>query len=111
DLLGSLGAALAFVEAAAPGAAGGGGAPGDAAPPGEAVAGVAQARDEHSYLELERRYRGTEEEIRERIASYLPYLGGGGPALDLGCGRGEALALLRDHGIAARGVDGSARMV
>jgi len=31
--------------------------------------------------------------------------------LDLGCGRGESLALLRDEGIAARGVDSSARMV
>src|SRR6202035_5223117 len=46
-----------------------------------------------------------------RIASYLPYLAAGGPALDLGCGRGEALTLLGEHGIAARGVDGSARMV
>jgi O-antigen chain-terminating methyltransferase len=66
---------------------------------------------EHVYFELERRYRGTEEEIRGRIAAYLPYLAAGGPALDLGCGRGEALALLGEHGIAARGVDGSARMV
>ena len=31
--------------------------------------------------------------------------------LDLGCGRGEALALLRDWGFAGRGVDASARMV
>jgi SAM-dependent methyltransferase len=101
DLLGSLGAALARF-APAPEAAG---------PPGAAAAGLAQALDEHAYFELERRYRGTEAEIRDRIASYLPFLAGGGPALDLGCGRGEALALLRDHGIAARGVDGSARMV
>jgi SAM-dependent methyltransferase len=102
DLLGSLGAALARVEEAP---AGGG--------PGSPVLDLAQARDEHAYFELERRYRGTEEEIRERIARYLPYLSaaGGGPVLDLGCGRGEALALLRDRGIAARGVDGSARMV
>ncbi len=104
DLLGSLGAALAVVESAAPGEM-------ERAGEGGGAAAVARAREEHAYLELERRHRGTEEEIRERIASYLPYLGGGGPALDLGCGRGEALALLRDHGIAARGVDGSARMV
>src|SRR4030095_12857012 len=54
------------------------------------------------------------EEIRERIAAYLPYLKdapAGEPVLDLGCGRGEALALLRDHGIAGRGVGASARMV
>jgi SAM-dependent methyltransferase len=108
DLLGSLGAALAKVVVAA---AGGGSQL--RAEPAAASSTLAQARGEHAYFELERRYRGTEEEIRERIARYLPYLAaaGGGPALDLGCGRGEALALLRDHGIAARGVDGSARMV
>ncbi len=75
---------------------------------------LARAREEHAYLELERRYRGTEEEIAERIAAYLPYLeraGERGPVLDLGCGRGEALALLRARGVPARGVDSSARMV
>jgi O-antigen chain-terminating methyltransferase len=75
---------------------------------------IVRAHEEHGYLELERRYRGTESEIRERIAAYLPYLQdlpAGAPVLDLGCGRGEALALLRDHGIAGRGVDSSARMV
>ncbi|HVR10397.1 MAG TPA: class I SAM-dependent methyltransferase [Thermoanaerobaculia bacterium] len=124
DLLGSLGAALArFAPPAAPPAEAAAAA-GPDGPDGEsstepAAAGLAaaaagelsQARDEHAYFELERRHRGTEEEIRWRIARYLPYLEAGGPALDLGCGRGEALALLRDHGIAARGVDGSARMV
>jgi SAM-dependent methyltransferase len=100
DLLGSLGAALATVRSAPP------------PEPSEAVGAVARAHEEHGYLELERRYRGTEEEIRERIAAYLPYLKDlPGPVLDLGCGRGEALALLRDHGIAGRGVDSSERMV
>ncbi len=100
DLLGSLGAALATVRSAPPSEA------------NEAVETIARAHEEHGYLELERRYRGTEEEIRERIAAYLPYLKDlPGPVLDLGCGRGEALALLRDHGIAGRGVDSSERMV
>jgi O-antigen chain-terminating methyltransferase len=80
----------------------------------EAVEAVTRAHEEHGYLELERRYRGTEEEIRERIAAYRPFLSdlpAGAPVLDLGCGRGEALALLRDWGLAGRGVDASARMV
>ncbi|MEA2600180.1 MAG: hypothetical protein QOF89_1172 [Acidobacteriota bacterium] len=101
DLLGSLGAALATVRSAPEGS-------------GEAVEAVARAHEEHGYLELERRYRGTEEEIRERIADYRPFLNdlpAGAPVLDLGCGRGEALALLRDWGLAGRGVDSSARMV
>jgi SAM-dependent methyltransferase len=92
DLLGSLGAALSVVQTATP------------------VETVARAHEEHGYLELERRYRGTEEEIRERISAYLPWLRQS-PVLDIGCGRGEALALLRDHGIPARGIDTSARMV
>ena len=100
DLLGSLGAALSTVRSSPPPEA------------SEAVETIARAHEEHGYLELERRYRGTEEEIRERIAAYLPYLKDlPGPVLDLGCGRGEALALLRDHGIAGRGVDSSERMV
>lgn len=97
DLLGSLGAALAVARS------------GEGA---SAVEAVSRAHEEHGYLELERRYRGTEEEIRERIAAYKPWLAEApGPVLDLGCGRGEALALLRDWGAAGRGVDSSARMV
>jgi len=99
DLLGSLGAALAVVKSAEPGSS-------------EAIEAVARGHEEHGYLELERRYRGTEEEIRERISGYLPWLRNlPGPVLDLGCGRGESLALLRDQGIPARGIDSSARMV
>ncbi|HEV7508866.1 MAG TPA: class I SAM-dependent methyltransferase [Thermoanaerobaculia bacterium] len=97
DLLGSLGAALAAVE-----------------PGGHSTEVVARAHEEHGYLELERRYRGTEEEIHERIAAYRPFfkdLPAGSAVLDLGCGRGEALALLREWGFAGRGVDSSARMV
>ncbi len=106
DLLASLGAALSVAERA------------DAASPsGEprsdkpAVEDLIRVRDEHAYLELERRYRGTEEEIGERISIYLPWLAERSPVLDLGCGRGESLALLHAKGIAGRGVDSSARMV
>ena len=69
------------------------------------------AQREQSYVELEKRHRGSEEEIAERISTYLPYLKDKGEVLDLGCGRGEALKLLRGHGIAARGVDSSSEMV
>src|SRR6185295_18043221 len=90
DLLGSLGAALTALEGGRVDAP-------VASPSPAAVEALDRAHQEHGYLELERRYRGTEEEIRERIAAYLPYLGNlpeGAPVLDLGCGRGEALALL-----------------
>lgn len=77
----------------------------------EGVAGIGRAHAEQVYLALERRFRGTEEEIAERISRYLPWLEGRGEALDLGCGRGEALELFTRHGIPARGVDSSASMV
>lgn len=92
DLWGRLGGALARAETGGTGA-------------------LVEARDEIGYLELERRHRGTEQEIAERIAVYLPRLAGRGEVLDLGCGRGEALALFAAHGLAARGVDSSAEMV
>jgi SAM-dependent methyltransferase len=113
DLLASLGATLARAETGAPAAREAAASAEAATEPiaEEGFEDVARRVSEHAYFELERRYRGTEEDIRGRIAGYLPYLAAGGPALDLGCGRGEALALLREHGIAARGVDGSARMV
>jgi SAM-dependent methyltransferase len=86
--------------AAAIAAAGEGGAP-----------ALARVREEQDYLELERRFRGTEDEIADRMRPYLPYLEGRGEVLDLGCGRGETLGVLAGHGLPARGVDSSASMV
>lgn len=109
DLLASLGAALSVVETAERAAPSG--EPAAAPTSSTTPADLVRLRDEHAYLELERRYRGTEEEIGERISIYLPWLIERSPVLDLGCGRGESLALLRTRGIAGRGVDSSARMV
>src|SRR6185503_3195989 len=72
---------------------------------------LARAFAERGYVEFERRYRGTEEEIAERVAAYLPHLRGASPLLDLGCGRGEALRVFAGAGIEVHGVDGSAGMV
>ena len=72
---------------------------------------LARAFAERGYVEFERRYRGTEEEIAERVAAYLPHLQGASPLLDLGCGRGEALRTFAAAGLAVRGVDSSAEMV
>ncbi len=70
-----------------------------------------EAWREQGYLEFEDRFRGTREEISNRAQAYLGYLEGKGPILDLGCGRGEMLAVLEGHGLAARGVDQSEEMV
>lgn len=70
---------------------------------------------EQSYLSLEEKYRGSEEDIAGRVAAYLPHLQaareGGREILDLGCGRGEALEVFAGHGLAVRGVDSSSEMV
>jgi SAM-dependent methyltransferase len=72
---------------------------------------LAEAWREHEYLELEERHRGTEEEISARFAVYLDHLPESGTVLDLGCGRGETLELLRDAGYQGRGVDSSQMMI
>ena len=64
-----------------------------------------RADQEKSYLEFENTFRGSEELIGNRQAVYLPLLEGHAPVLDVGCGRGELLELLRDAGISATGVD------
>jgi SAM-dependent methyltransferase len=60
------------------------------------------------YASFQDQLRGTREETRESLKVYLPLLeeeGIDSEILDLGCGRGEWLELLRDRGIAARGVE------
>lgn len=61
------------------------------------------------YQALERGFRGTPEQVSEKLEQYFHLADEGitiqGPALDLGCGRGEWLELLRTHGIASQGVD------
>jgi len=75
------------------------------------VAALDEGWREQGYRLLEDRFRGTEEEIAERVATYLPHLPANGEVLDLGCGRGEALAVLAQEGLSPRGVDLSAEMV
>jgi 2-polyprenyl-3-methyl-5-hydroxy-6-metoxy-1,4-benzoquinol methylase len=50
------------------------------------------------------KFRGPEPKIRAHFERYLP-LFSGGPVLDLGCGRGEFLRLLRDRQVTAKGLD------
>jgi O-antigen chain-terminating methyltransferase len=56
-------------------------------------------------------FRGDEEEIRHRLDGLLPFLREAAPVLDLGCGRGELLLLLREAGVAASGVDSDPALV
>src|SRR5262249_9228433 len=57
------------------------------------------------YGRFTERFRGTEEYVKKNIQFYLPRFKDRDPVLDIGCGRGEFLEMMRDAGIAARGVD------
>jgi SAM-dependent methyltransferase len=63
------------------------------------------------YFAFESRMRGSVESIRERQRRYVEDFQGAAPVLDVGCGRGELLALLREAGVEARGIDADADMV
>jgi O-antigen chain-terminating methyltransferase len=73
------------------------------------------AEDDHlldaMYASFEDMFRGTREDIKDRGRIYLPYIRAAkvdlssAPVIDLGCGRGEWLELLRDEEIISHGVD------
>jgi SAM-dependent methyltransferase len=81
------------------------------APPPEVARSAERAAADARYTAFENRYRGPREEIRERIAPYLDLLEPLAPIVDLGCGRGELLLLLKAKGVAARGIEGNAQAV
>ncbi len=70
-----------------------------------------QALDSYKYVEFENHFRGSTDTIRERLVAYLPYFDGATDVLDVGCGRGEFLDLLRERGVAARGIDTNHEMI
>jgi 2-polyprenyl-3-methyl-5-hydroxy-6-metoxy-1,4-benzoquinol methylase len=63
------------------------------------------------YLGFEEVFRGPESVIRDRQRVYLPLLRQRSRVVDLGCGRGEMLDLLKEAGVAAVGVDADTDMV
>lgn len=74
--------------------------------------GAKASFDEGTYLAFEEQHRGNQEEIRRRQQYYLDtYVKNWldkdmpGDILDLGCGRGEWLEILRENGYRAMGID------
>lgn len=84
-------------------------------------AAVAAADLDRFYVDFEDRFRGSREDIKGRLRVYLPrlaHLAGRDAAtdaaplaIDVGCGRGEWLELMAEHGIPAMGIDMNLAMV
>jgi 2-polyprenyl-3-methyl-5-hydroxy-6-metoxy-1,4-benzoquinol methylase len=60
---------------------------------------------EFDYGRFAERFRGPEEYVKRNVEFYKPFFANCENVLDIGCGRGEFLSLMRDRGIAARGID------
>lgn len=69
--------------------------------------------DQYRYFHFEENFRGSRDQIREKFQQYVQHYRTAlsGPVLDLGCGRGEFLELLKNAGIAGIGVDSNTPMV
>jgi SAM-dependent methyltransferase len=89
----------------------GGGSAGVAAPAPTTVATQPAAASLPDYFAFESRMRGSVDAIRERQRRYVEDFREAAPVLDVGCGRGELLGLLREAGVDARGIDADADMV
>jgi O-antigen chain-terminating methyltransferase len=81
------------------------------APAPATVAAQPAAASVPDYFAYESRMRGSVDSIRERQRLYVDVLRNAAPVLDVGCGRGELLGLLRDAGVEARGIDADSDMV
>jgi O-antigen chain-terminating methyltransferase len=77
-------------------------------------AGSGRSRFAAGYHEFTDRFRGSTAEVSAKLEGYLPdvrRIVGAAGVLDLGCGRGEWLMLLRDAGVPARGVEANPTLV
>jgi O-antigen chain-terminating methyltransferase len=75
------------------------------APPPSPAAAFAPVESAFDYARFAERFRGSDEYVRAGQRFYLPYFAGRHDVLDIGCGRGEFLELMREAGVPARGID------
>ncbi|HXK04072.1 MAG TPA: methyltransferase domain-containing protein [Verrucomicrobiae bacterium] len=69
------------------------------------VPSASPALPDFDYGHFAERFRGTEEYVKAGQEIYRPVFDGCTDVLDIGCGRGEFLELMRDAGVPARGID------
>jgi SAM-dependent methyltransferase len=77
---------------------------------GDAI-GESDGKGISEYVAFEELFRGPAERVAASQRPYLDLIRGHEPVLDVGCGRGEFLALLAREDISATGVDSDAGMV
>jgi len=78
-------------------------------PPASVAAAAVRAAGDAVYVAFENRFRGSRDEIRERLRGYVEPFRGLAPVADLGCGRGEFLELLREANVDAMGAETNAQ--
>lgn len=81
--------------------------------PGDAAAHSAESTRplDIDYTRFAFRFRGSEEHVRQTEELYRPFFANCRSVLDIGCGRGEFLQLMRDMKIQAKGIDLGAESV
>ena len=71
--------------------------------------------DDALYISLEDHFRGDKATVHQRQMEYLPYIShivsDQFPLIDLGCGRGEWLQVLKENHVSARGIDSNTACV
>jgi O-antigen chain-terminating methyltransferase len=75
------------------------------APPSQVPASASAAPLDLDYTRFAFRFRGPEEHVRRTEEFYKPYFAGCRSVLDIGCGRGEFLELMREMEVPAQGID------
>ena len=71
----------------------------------KSVPSASTSKENMNYFLFEERFRGSREDIKKRQLAFLPYFEKCSRVLDIGCGRGEFLEILKNHDIGGIGVD------
>jgi O-antigen chain-terminating methyltransferase len=79
--------------------------PAAVASPGAVPVSASPAEPAFDYARFADRFRGTEEYVRSNQRLYAPLFEGRRKVLDIGCGRGEFLDVMREANIPASGID------
>jgi SAM-dependent methyltransferase len=72
---------------------------------------TSSSKEYPNYFLFEERFRGSRKDVTQRQRVFLPYFEKCSCVLDIGCGRGEFLDILKDHAIGGIGVDSDPDMV